>query len=144
MDIRLVGDVAAESGAGPIIYGWSGPTRKHFLLRDFGPGLVGLGLVLVCQDSSLNLKRRIRFARKEKMLYIDIMLDLDQMRSANEEVRKQIVARQLSQEVPEVVSKYSIPDFDQVCFFEEFKKWIEEIAKASTNPAAGAYDATKH
>jgi hypothetical protein len=43
MDIGIVGDIATESGVGQIIYDWSGPTRQHFLSKDYGSGLLGLG-----------------------------------------------------------------------------------------------------
>jgi hypothetical protein len=133
MEVRFVGDVAEESGVAPIIFRWSGPTRQHFLSRDFGPGLRGLGVVLICQNSRLNLKRRVRFAKKEKKLYVDIMLDLDETRSASQEFRTRIVAERLAQEVPEIICKYSMPDFDRARFIEDFKSWIREI---STNPTS--------
>ena len=92
--------------------------------------MLGLVVVLVCQDSELNLKRRIRLSKKEKKLYLDIMLDLDEMRQADQQVRKKYVAERLADEVPDVLRKYSISDFDKVRFIEDFKSWFLEINKS--------------
>jgi len=130
MHLRLTGDIATQSGLGIIIDDWSGLTRQHFVAKDYGNGLLGLVVVLVCQDSELNLKRRIRLSKKEKKLYLDIMLDLDEMRQADQQVRKKYVAERLADEVPDVLRKYSISDFDKVRFIEDFKSWFLEINKS--------------
>ena len=102
--------------------------RRHFAALDYGAGLLGVTVVFMCQDPALNLKRRIRHAKKESKLYMDIMLDLPTMKAASPEERKQIVAQRLFDEVPEVLSGYKIPDFDKESFIAEFRAWIESTA----------------
>ena len=42
--------------------------RRYFEERNYGPGLVAVTVVLMCQEPELNLKRRVRLAKKEKKL----------------------------------------------------------------------------
>jgi hypothetical protein len=81
------------------------------------------------RNQSLRLKRRIRFVRKEKILYVDIMLDVEQMKQADVRAKKQIVIRRLIDEIPEVIRKYSIADFDRVRFNDDWNNWLKEISK---------------
>ena len=95
--------------------------------KDYGVGLLGVVIVLMCQDPNLSLKKRVSFAKKEKKVYLDIMLDLDQMKQASPEVRKRIVTDRLAEEVPGVLHKYAIPDFDEARFLADFKGWLKDI-----------------
>lgn len=125
MHLRLTGDTAAAAGIGPIITELSGPTRQHFLPKSYGASLLGICIVLMCQDPALNLKRRIRHSKKESMLYMDIMLDLPTMKAASPEERKRLVMQRLHGEVPEVLSRYKIPDFNKEAFVADLREWIE-------------------
>ena len=58
------------------------------------------------------------------------MLDLEEMRQADQQIRKKIVAERLADEVPDVLRKYSISDFDKVRFIEDFKSWLLESNKS--------------
>ncbi|MFT3684298.1 MAG: hypothetical protein QM783_05120 [Phycisphaerales bacterium] len=112
-----------------VIYDISGPTEDHFRSKEYGVGLAGIGVVLMCRNPELNFKRRIRFSRKEKILYMDVMLDLAQMRESHHNERKQIVFARLIEEVLAVVRKYSISEFDDARFAEDLKEWFVEIGE---------------
>jgi len=127
MHFRITGDVASESGLAPIITEMSGATRQYFLSKDYGIGLLGIVVVLMCQDQDLKLKRRVRFARNDKKLYLDIMLDLDQMKRSDPKLRKRIVAERLIDEVPQVLGKYSLSDFNMVRFMADLNDWSMTI-----------------
>ncbi|QIF04955.1 hypothetical protein [Roseimicrobium sp. ORNL1] len=105
----------------------SGPCRKHFAPKNYGEGLSEIVVVLMCQDSALNLKRRLRYSRKESKVYMDIMLDLPAMSAATPEARKQEVMQRLFDEVPEVLERYRIPDFDREVFVADLRSWIAHI-----------------
>ena len=124
MHFRVTGDTDAAAGIAPIVIDLSGPTRQHFLPKVYGAGLNWIVVVLMCQDPELNLKRRIRHAKKESTLYMDIMLDLPTMKATSPEERKRIVAQRLFDEVPEVLSGYRIPDFDKDSFASDLRFWI--------------------
>jgi hypothetical protein len=127
MHLRITSDENERSGVGEIVDEISGPTRKHFVPEDYGVGLVGVVIVLTCRDPKLNFKRRVRFAKKERKVFLDIMLDLPTMIAASPEARKREVAQRLFNEVPEVLSRYKIPDFDKDAFVADLRTWIDGL-----------------
>lgn len=127
MRLMVTSDANSESGVGQVIDEICGPTLQYFAPKKYGDGLASLGVVLMCRDPELHFKRRIRFSRKEKTVYMDVMLDLAQMRQATHEVRKQIICERLFEEIPAVVRKYSIKDFDDALFEQDLKAWLSEI-----------------
>jgi len=124
MHLRITDDSNAESRVGEFTYESSGPTRQFFAPKDYGTGLLGVVVGLMCRDPKLNFKRRIRFDRKDRKLYMDVMLDLPQMVQATPELRRKIIAERLMEEIPPVVHKYSIRDFDEARFTEDLKGWL--------------------
>ena len=125
MRFNILSDTHWESKVDQVLDELSGSGyRRNFEEKDYGPGMVGLTVVFMCQNPELNLKRRVKFAKKEKKLYLDIMLDLHNMRAANPELRKKIVAERLLNEVPPIISKYKIDQFDSPRFISDFKEWI--------------------
>jgi hypothetical protein len=99
-------------------------SRIFFEERDYGAGLVGIVVVFMCRDPNIKFKRRIRFVRKTKAIYMDIMLDFNQMKPATDEFRRRVVAERLLDEVPAVLGKYSIPDFDRQRFIADLSDRI--------------------
>ena len=98
--------------------------QRVFEERDYGTGLRGVIVVLMCRDPKLNFKQRIRFTKKEKKLYMDIMLDLNLMQHSEPAVRKKIVIQRLADEVPAILHKYAFPDFDEPRFVADLKEWL--------------------
>ena len=78
----------------------------------------------MCRHPERNFKQRIRFAKKEKTLFMDIMLDLEQMRQAEHKDRKRIIAERVVDEVPIVLRKQSIEDFDEARFVHDLNNWL--------------------
>ncbi len=101
--------------------------RQTFESKDYGAGLKGITVLFICQDVALNLKRRIRLSKKEMKLYMDIMLDLEAMKSASPEERKREVAQRLFNEVPEILGGYKIVDFNRDAFVADLRMWIDGI-----------------
>ncbi len=129
MLLRITGDINQESGVAEVIYEISGPTRKHFALKEYGAGLHGIGVILMCRDPELNFKRRLRFSKKDKTLYMDVMLDLEQMSQSSHERRKQIILERLAEEIPATLGKYSIRDFDEAHFVKDLKGWLKSLVR---------------
>jgi hypothetical protein len=134
MDLFITGDINRESGVAEVLDEISSPTRRHFTPAEYGGGLVGIAVVLMCRDPRLNFKRRIRFSKKEKVLYIDIMLSLDQMRIASHEHRKRVIVERLLDEIPVVLHRYSIKDFDETRFVEDLGRWLKGLYSPSSGP----------
>jgi hypothetical protein len=124
MHFRVTGDTDAKSGVADLIYAISGPTRKHFIARDYGVGLAGIGVVLMCQDPKLELRPRIRHSKKEKMLYVDVMLSLPDMLEAKSEARRSTVFRELIAQVGAILEKRKISDFAHEQFISDLHDWL--------------------
>ncbi|CAN5785335.1 hypothetical protein BH09VER1_BH09VER1_18220 [soil metagenome] len=110
--------------------------RERFESRDYGRGLNCIAVILMCRNPELNFKRRIKLKnekgafREEKVLYMDIMLDLPTMSAfdrTDRGSRRKIIAQRLYDEVPEVLSRYKIADFERDAFIADFRSWIDEL-----------------
>lgn len=123
MRFNISGDFDWESKIDQVLKAFSDDNyHSYFQERDYGTGLIGITVVFLCHDPALNLKRRIRLSKKEKKLYVDIMLDLPEMKSVDFTKKKMIISELLLKEIPEVISKYKIDDFDLQRFVEDFQK----------------------
>ncbi|SRR6266545_4256252 len=127
MHVFITSDANQESGVGEFVDKVSGRTDAHFHEKDYGVGLHGLVVVLMCRNPDLKFKQRIRLSKKEKKLYMDIMLNLDEMKDATHETRKCIITERLANEVPAILRKYSIRDFDEERFVADLRSWLQEI-----------------
>lgn len=99
--------------------------QKYFAEKGYDDSGIEIAVILMCRDPYLNFKQRIRFSKKENVLYMDIMLDFDQMKSADSETRKSIVAEKLVNEVPQIIAKYKFRDFDLKRFSLDLSNWFE-------------------
>lgn len=127
MRLRIICDANAESGIGLVVFDISGQTENHFASLTYGEPLICLGIILMCRNPDLRFKQRIRFSKKEKKLYVDIMLDLNEMIRASHQERIKIVCDHLVKEVPAIIEKYSIPGFEQSRFIQDFQNWIKKL-----------------
>jgi hypothetical protein len=53
------------------------------------------------------------------------MLDLDQMQAATPEERRQMVIQRILREVPEIIARKGIRDFDRDKFSSDLKTWFD-------------------
>jgi len=101
---------------------------EHFEHATYWGRLNGIAIVLMCRDPSLAFKKRVRYSKKESVIYMDIMLDYEKMLNSDELDRKSAVLRALSEDVPTVVSKYRIEGFDVDAFLTDFHSWVSRLA----------------
>jgi hypothetical protein len=127
MRFGITCDANQESGVGEVVFEVCGPTRKHFEPKDYGAGLSEIFIVLMCRNPELNFKRRLRLVKKDRVLYLDIMLDLHEMVPLEHEARKRIVGHWISEELPPILRKYAIPDFDDARFIDDMLDWFRTI-----------------
>jgi hypothetical protein len=131
MDLRITCDADQKSGVGEVVGDLSGPTRKHFASRDYGSGLPGLGVVLICRDPGLNLKRRIRLSKRDRTLYMDVMLQLPDMTALAHDERCRIIMQKLEQEISQTLTKYEFAEFDQARFESDLRAWFVSLGGLS-------------
>jgi hypothetical protein len=56
---------------------------------------------------------------------MDIMLDLDEMKYNSPQGRRQIILQRIAKEVPEILAKYKIADFDRERFVIDLHAWLK-------------------
>lgn len=101
--------------------------RRLFEEKDYGDSLDGITVVFMCRNPEHNFKQRIKYSKKEKKVYLDIMLDLNQFRQIEQSERERIVAYKLVSEIPPIIAKYKLPDFDLPNFQEDLSRLLKEI-----------------
>ncbi|MDR7212732.1 hypothetical protein [Flavobacterium piscis] len=101
--------------------------KDFFYTKNYGIDLNDIFIVLMCRDSEYNFKQRIRYVKKERALYMDIMLDSDLFAKITQEERNKIVFEKLIKEVPEIIAKYKFKDFDLERFKEDWTELINSI-----------------
>jgi hypothetical protein len=110
--------------------------RERFESRDYGSGLGCVSVIFICRDPLLNFKQRIKLKKEknslrvENTLHMDIMLNLSTMKSfdrTDRASRKRIIMERLYDEVPEVLSRYQISDFNRDAFISDLREWIDSI-----------------
>ena len=101
--------------------------RKYFSEQNYGSSLDGITVVLMCQPPNLNLKQRIRLSNKEKKLYLDIMLDLPQFLKIDQKEREKIIVNKLISEIPPIIIKYKLEDFNLARFNKDLGYWMSKI-----------------
>lgn len=93
--------------------------------EDYGPGLNKIFVVFMCRSPDLKFKQRIRLDRKELTLYMDIFLDYHLMVKGPTERRWSHVARKLYEELPPILAKYRLKEFDTERFIDDFRNFME-------------------
>lgn len=122
MRFTILYDSWWEARIDKVTYHLSDLGYRHFFDdRNYGSSLEDIVLCLMCSGYEHVLKRRIRQSKKEKILYIDIMLDLSQFKTISQEQRNQIVIDKILDEVPTIVKKYKFKDFDTAKFESDLK-----------------------
>lgn len=101
--------------------------KDFFFLQNYGSDLNEIFIVLMCRHPENNFKQRIRFVKKEKALYLDIMLDFDLFLTLSQEERNKIIFDKLKIEVPEIINRYKFKDFNTNEFSKDWTQLINQI-----------------
>ena len=125
MFLRITADNNEETGVGDIVIKVSGPVRKFFENKNYGSSVSAIGVVLMCRDPKLDFTQRIRFAKEDKTLYADIMLNYESMVSADEKMRFKLVQKKIVNELPQIVEKYKFEDFNLEVFTKDLVVALE-------------------
>jgi hypothetical protein len=92
--------------------------------RDYGADLTALCVVVMCRSE--DFKRRVRYARSEKVLYLDVMLTISDFVSASHAERRQRLAHALKNDVIAELEKRRFKQFDLAAFASDFISAIDE------------------
>jgi hypothetical protein len=128
MRLTILGDISGETKVDEVIFALNDTGyRRFFDEQNYGEEVNGICIVLMCRAPYLKFKQRIRFSKKEKVLYMDIMLDYNQFIDVDQSVRNRIVAEKLITEVPQIISKYKFKEFNLPKFEADWKEIIGKI-----------------
>ncbi|MCY0914180.1 hypothetical protein [Massilia antarctica] len=136
MEVKILGDFEHESGVQAVTDWFSKRGYWEAFATDYGDGLWTISIFLICRRPELNFKQRIRHQKKEKTLYMDIMLPFTEFVSASLEEREKKVVEAMLAEVPRIVRKYKFADFDTELFISHFNKYFSDLlAELPQSPA---------
>jgi hypothetical protein len=97
----------------------------YFLEKDYGIDIYKIAFFLICREPSLEFKQRIKFDKKEKVLGIDIMLDLDLFRNISLKEKFNIVKKELLINTPIGINKFKFKNFNSELFMKDFSYWLD-------------------
>ncbi|WP_287906390.1 hypothetical protein [Acinetobacter sp.] len=122
---QLLSDTDSESG---ILFAkqqiTSNGFNKYITSENYGSDLNGVVIILVCRKPEIILKKRLRLSKKEKILYMDIMLDYDLFNNMEFEQRVTQICKTLLVELSQVLKKYKFEDFKSDKLIINLENWF--------------------
>jgi len=112
----------------------------HFMERQYNDLGTDIGVVLMCRQPYHRFKQRIRLSKKDNTLYIDLMLELDEMAPMPPTEKISFIARKMLVELPPIISKYRNLDFDVLRFSRDLREWFEHQGVVLDNLPADLLD----
>ena len=106
--------------------------EENLYHKNLGSGLSAITIVLMCRDPRLTFKQRIKLSKLEKKLYLDLMLDYTTFINLELQEKRRIIANKVLSELPIILEKYNIKDFDMKRLIDSLHeyfielKWIEK------------------
>ncbi len=93
--------------------------------NDYGESVACLAIIFMCRSPELDFKRRLRFSKKDKILFFDIMLDYYKFVNFTQEQRISELCEQLLSEITFVVKKYRFENFNSDKLMSNLINWFE-------------------
>ena len=128
MRFGIVSDASYEAKISQVTGAFHARELEDWLhFKNYGGDIVDIGIVLMCRNPEYNFKQRIRMDRKNKILSIDLMLDYYYFTSdITPEDRISVVAKKIMEEIPPIVKKYKLKDFDLDLFMEDINGHLKK------------------
>lgn len=129
MKMFITSDADAQSGIGELVDTVSGPCWRHFQRFDFGDEVAGICVVLVCQPLSIGLKPRVSYSKKERQLYLDVMIDPAEVKRMPLSDFRHMLFDRITNNISTVLAKYRLKEFRSNDFIEALRSWFSEMNK---------------
>lgn len=138
MRLWIVGEIDWESGVDLALRDpCFAKLRDRIEQQDYGTGLTGISVNIVCVDRAWKIRRRVRLESRQDnlapqgkamILALDIMLNMDAMKAATRTERIETVGRRLADDVSDVLNHYRnrIHNFDLARFVADLRSWASE------------------
>lgn len=129
MRFSIVSDTSYEAKVDQVTGAFPARELEDWLyFKNYGSDLIDIGIVLMCRNPEYNFKQRIRLDKKNKILYIDLMLDYYYFVSdISQENRIKVVVKKIMNEIPPIINKYKLKDFNLYLFMEDLKEFFTKI-----------------
>lgn len=98
--------------------------NKYITSENYGSDLNGIVVILMCRKPEIVFKKRLRLSKKEKVLYMDIMLDYDLFNNMTFEQRITQICKTLLVELSQVLKKYKFQDFKSNELIKKLENWF--------------------
>ncbi|MGR2920127.1 hypothetical protein [Acinetobacter sp. 1125_18A] len=98
--------------------------NKYITSESYGSDLNGIVIILMCRKPEIVFKKRLRLSKKEKVLYMDIMLDYDLFNNMAFEQRITQICKTLLVELSQVLKKYKFQDFKSDELIKKSENWF--------------------
>lgn len=98
--------------------------NKYITSESYGSDLNGIVIILMCRKPEIVFKKRLRLSKKEKVLYMDIMLDYDLFNNMAFEQRITQICKTLLVELLQVLKKYKFQDFKSDELIKKSENWF--------------------
>ncbi len=98
--------------------------NKYITSENYGSDLNGIVIILMCRKPEIVFKKRLRLSKKEKVLYMDIMLDYDLFNNMTFEQRITQICKTLLVELSQVLKKYKFQDFKSDELRKKLENWF--------------------
>lgn len=120
-------DTNQETGIRDAILSLTANNFYNFIEEvNYGNTLQHLAIFFMCLDPKIQFKPRIRFTRMDQTLCLDIILDYYQFVMMTHEQRVSELCKKLILEMPVIIQKYEIIDFDLDKLVRKFSQWFNE------------------
>lgn len=94
--------------------------------NDYSDHQFEIFAVLSCLSPESQAKQRIRYSKTEQVLYCDIMLNYEEMISADDMHRRDFVASAILKQLPEIVDKYPFLEIDAEGLADDLRNWFTQ------------------
>ncbi len=129
MNFKILYDADWEAKLDKVLSNFSDKGFKlYFEKKEYGSSLDEIVVILMCRNPDYNFNQRIRFSKKEKTLYLDIMLNLNQFKELEQTERNRLVSQRLFRELPPIIAKYKLESFDLEKFEKDLQKWLKKYS----------------
>ena len=126
MKVNITSDSHWEAGVERILHRVYGrELSEYFWPKDYGSSINGIFIVVMCRDS--DFRQRRRFSKKEKTLYLDVLLAFDKFKLLNPDQKKAQVLQEILSEISGTLIKYKFGDFDQEHFEKDFREKLTAL-----------------
>lgn len=123
MRIDLSGDYYEDCGISSLLNKLYGNLSEFFRNKNYGDNDIEIFIVIICAPERLRLRKR--FDKKEKVLYYDVILNYESVKSVKQNLKKIVLAKAIIESF-DTLDQYHF-NIDKIRLKEDAKLFFESI-----------------